>query len=57
VQAILINVFGGILRCDKLADGLLINKHLNIYKGIVAAAKDMDLKIPLVVRMSGTNFE
>jgi len=45
VKAILINVFGGILQCDKLADG------------IVTAARTLDLKVPLVVRMLGTNVE
>ncbi|MCF8064592.1 MAG: ADP-forming succinate--CoA ligase subunit beta [Desulfarculaceae bacterium] len=43
VQAILINIFGGILRCDVLAGG------------VVAAAKKIDLKVPLVVRLEGTN--
>ena len=45
VKAILINVFGGILQCDKLANG------------IVTAARTLDLKVPLVVRMLGTNVE
>ena len=45
VEAILINIFGGIARCDVIADG------------VVAAAKDMDLNIPLVVRLEGTNVE
>jgi len=45
VKAVLINIFGGILRCDTLAEG------------VVAAAKDLDLKIPLVIRMEGTNVE
>ena len=43
VQAILINIFGGILRCDVLAGG------------VVSAAKKIDLKVPLVVRLEGTN--
>ena len=43
VKAILINIFGGILRCDTLA------------AGVVAAAKTVDLKVPLVVRLEGTN--
>ncbi|MEW5913617.1 MAG: ADP-forming succinate--CoA ligase subunit beta [Thermodesulfobacteriota bacterium] len=43
VEAILINIFGGILRCDVLA------------AGVVGAAKKMDLKVPLVVRLEGTN--
>lgn len=43
VEAILINIFGGILRCDVLA------------AGVVSAAKKIDLKVPLVVRLEGTN--
>ena len=45
VKAILINIFGGIMRCDVIANG------------VVAAAKKLDLKIPLVVRLEGTNVE
>ena len=45
VKAIFINIFGGILRCDVLATG------------VVAAAKDLQLKVPVVVRMEGTNVE
>jgi succinyl-CoA synthetase beta subunit len=45
VQAIFINIFGGILRCDVLAEG------------VVAAAKEVGLSVPLVVRMEGTNVE
>ena len=45
VKGILVNIFGGILRCDELALGL------------VEAAKKIKLNIPLVVRLSGTNFE
>lgn len=45
VKAILINIFGGIMNCETLADGLL------------AAAKGLDLKVPLVVRMEGTNAD
>ena len=45
VKAILINIFGGILRCDWLA------------QGVVAAAKTLDLKVPLIVRLEGTNVE
>tara|TARA_A100001011_G_scaffold396146_1_gene493224 strand:- start:711 stop:1871 length:1161 start_codon:yes stop_codon:yes gene_type:complete len=45
VRGILINIFGGIMRCDVLAQGL------------VDAAKKSDLKIPLVVRLAGTNFK
>jgi len=45
VEAILINIFGGILRCDVLA------------AGVVGAAQKIDLKVPLVVRLEGTNVE
>ena len=45
VKAILINIFGGIMRCDVLA------------QGVVEAAKEVKLKVPLVVRLAGTNFE
>src|SRR6202035_1110733 len=45
VKAVLINVFGGILRCDRLANGG------------VDAAKDLQPKVPVVVRMEGTNVE
>ena len=45
VEAILINIFGGIARCDVIAEG------------VVAAAKGLELKIPLVVRLEGTNVE
>src|SRR5215510_6017589 len=45
VKAVFINIFGGILRCDVLATG------------VVAAAKDLHVKIPVVVRMEGTNVE
>ncbi|HMF77181.1 MAG TPA: ADP-forming succinate--CoA ligase subunit beta [Bryobacteraceae bacterium] len=45
VKAVLINIFGGILRCDTLA------------KGVVAAASELGIKIPIVVRMEGTNVE
>ena len=45
VKAILINVFGGILRCDTLATG------------VVAAARELNVQLPIVVRMEGTNFE
>ena len=45
VKGILINIFGGIMRCDVLAEGL------------VEAAKESKLNIPLVVRLAGTNFE
>ncbi len=45
VKGILINIFGGIMRCDVLA------------QGVVNAAKEMDINIPLVVRLAGTNFK
>ena len=45
VKGILINIFGGIMRCDVLA------------KGVVEAVKETKLKVPLVVRLAGTNFE
>ena len=44
VKGILINIFGGIMRCDVLA------------QGVVDAAKETNLKVPLVVRLAGTNF-
>ena len=45
VQGILVNIFGGIMRCDVIA------------RGIVAAAKNVDISVPLVVRLEGTNVE
>jgi succinyl-CoA synthetase beta subunit len=45
VKGILINIFGGILRCDVLAEG------------VVRAAKKTNIKVPVVVRMEGTNIE
>lgn len=45
VKGILVNIFGGIMRCDIIAEG------------IVAAAKEVGLELPLVVRLAGTNFE
>jgi len=45
VKAVLINIFGGILRCDTLASG------------VVGAARDLGIKVPIVVRMEGTNVE
>ena len=45
VKAILINIFGGILRCDTLATG------------VVAAARDLNIQVPIVVRMEGTNVD
>lgn len=45
VNAILVNIFGGIMRCDVIA------------QGIIKAAKELDLKIPIVVRLQGTKVE
>jgi succinyl-CoA synthetase beta subunit len=45
VRAVLINIFGGILRCDTLASG------------VISAARELEIKIPIVVRMEGTNVE
>ncbi len=45
VKAILVNIFGGIMRCDVIAEG------------VVAAAKALGLSVPLVVRLEGTNVE
>jgi succinyl-CoA synthetase beta subunit len=45
VKGILVNIFGGIMRCDIIAEG------------VVAAAKEMAIKVPLVVRLEGTNVE
>jgi succinyl-CoA synthetase beta subunit len=45
VKGVLINIFGGIMRCDVLA------------QGVVEAARQVNLKVPLVVRMEGTNVE
>src|ERR1700681_4100382 len=45
VEGILVNIFGGIMRCDTIAEG------------VIAAAKEVNLSVPLVVRMRGTNEE
>ena len=45
VKAILVNIFGGIMHCDVIADG------------VVAAAREVELNVPLVVRLQGTNAE
>jgi succinyl-CoA synthetase beta subunit len=45
VEGILVNIFGGIMRCDVIADG------------VVAGAKEVSLSVPLVVRLEGTNVE
>lgn len=45
VKAVLINIFGGIVRCDRIANG------------IIEAVKDLDLNVPVVVRLAGTNAD
>ena len=45
VKAVLINIFGGILRCDVLAEG------------VIAAVNELDVKVPIVIRTEGTNVE
>ena len=45
VKAVLVNIFGGIMKCDVIAEG------------VIAAAKEVQLKVPLVVRLEGTNVE
>jgi succinyl-CoA synthetase beta subunit len=45
VKAVLVNIFGGIMKCDVIAEG------------VVAAAREVGLKVPLVVRLEGTNVE
>jgi len=45
VKGILVNIFGGIMRCDTIAEG------------VIAAAREVKLSVPLVVRMKGTNEE
>ncbi|WP_022834641.1 ADP-forming succinate--CoA ligase subunit beta [Salisaeta longa] len=45
VEAILVNIFGGIVRCDRVA------------KGVIEAAKNIDIHVPLIVRLQGTNAE
>ncbi|MFZ4714118.1 MAG: ADP-forming succinate--CoA ligase subunit beta [Bacteriovoracaceae bacterium] len=45
VKAILVNIFGGIMKCDIIADG------------VIAAARELNMKLPLVVRLEGTNVE
>ena len=45
VKAVLINIFGGIVRCDRVA------------RGVIQAAKNVDITVPLVVRLEGTNAE
>ncbi len=45
VEGLLVNIFGGIMRCDVIAEG------------VVAAAREVSLTVPLVVRLAGTNVE
>ncbi len=45
VKAVLINIFGGILRCDRLAEG------------VIAAVQELGIQAPIVIRMEGTNVE
>jgi succinyl-CoA synthetase beta subunit len=45
VKGIFVNIFGGIMKCDTIADG------------VIAAVKEVGLKVPLVVRLEGTNVE
>ena len=45
MKGILVNIFGGIMRCDTIAEG------------VVAAVKEVGLKVPLVVRLEGTNVD
>jgi succinyl-CoA synthetase beta subunit len=45
VKAVLINIFGGILRCDVLAEG------------VIAAVRELGVRVPIVIRMEGTNVE
>ena len=45
VKGVLVNIFGGIMKCDVIA------------AGVIAAVKEIDLRVPLVVRLEGTNVE
>jgi succinyl-CoA synthetase beta subunit len=45
VEAILVNIFGGIVRCDRVANG------------VIEAAQNVDIDVPLIVRLQGTNAE
>ena len=45
MKGILVNIFGGIMRCDVIAEG------------VIAAVKEVGLQVPLVVRLEGTNVE
>lgn len=45
VKAIMVNIFGGIMKCDVIAEG------------VIAAARELSLKVPVIVRLEGTNVE
>jgi succinyl-CoA synthetase beta subunit len=45
VASVLINIFGGIMKCDVIAEG------------VIAAAREVELSVPLIVRLEGTNVE
>jgi succinyl-CoA synthetase beta subunit len=45
VKAIFINIFGGIMKCDTIAEG------------VISAAKEVGIEVPLIVRLEGTNVE
>lgn len=45
MKAILVNIFGGIMKCDIIAEG------------IIEASRSLDLKVPVIVRLEGTNVE
>jgi succinyl-CoA synthetase beta subunit len=45
VKAIFVNIFGGIMKCDTIAEG------------VISAAKEVQIKVPLVVRLEGTNVD
>ena len=45
MKVVLVNIFGGIMRCDTIAEG------------VIAAAREMQIKVPLIVRLEGTNVE
>ena len=45
IKAILVNIFGGIVRCDLIAEG------------VISAIKEVDIKVPIVIRLEGTNVE
>ncbi len=45
IKTILVNIFGGIVRCDLIAEG------------VITAIKEVDIKVPIVIRLEGTNVE